>query len=193
MKLVKKNCKNVEYISFFFVFQWLQLRRWWTHQNWANQAIALRIRKTLLQQWESVNYSHHHWNRELVAILLLSPSKVQTLHNISLPSKVQVGNLNITQLIFSNDILLAKLFWPTMRKNLVIEKNFWKNFKQWKVRTIFGNRMFLLTGSWRFFISDKSPYARHYNLWFVYFLPTLVSFMYCNLWPCVWLVCKSGL
>ena len=58
-----------------------------------------------------------------------------------------------------NGILLSKLFWPTVRKNaLVIEKNFWNSrlksensqnlldhlnnlFKQWKVRTIPGNRM----------------------------------------------------
>ena len=58
-----------------------------------------------------------------------------------------------------NGILLPKLFWPTVRKIvLVIEKNFWNSrlkaenlqkfwdhlnnlFKQWKVGTIFGNRM----------------------------------------------------
>ena len=37
------------------------------------------------------------------------------------------------------------------------------------------------------------PYACHYNPWFVYFLPTFwSSFMYCDLWPYVWLVFKSG-
>ena len=59
----------------------------------------------------------------------------------------------------NNGILLPKLFWPTVRKIvLLIEKNFWNSrlkaenlqkfwdhennlFKQWKVRTIFGNRM----------------------------------------------------
>ena len=64
------------------------------------------------------------------------------------------------QYIFGNSgIFLPKLFWPTERKNcfsdwekrLKFEAEFWnlqkfwdhKNnlFKQWKVRTIFGNRM----------------------------------------------------
>ena len=37
------------------------------------------------------------------------------------------------------------------------------------------------------------PYACHYNPRFVYFLPTFwSSFMYCDLWPYVWLVFKSG-
>ena len=37
------------------------------------------------------------------------------------------------------------------------------------------------------------PYARHYNPRFVYFLPTFWrSLMYCDLWPYVWLVFKSG-
>ena len=37
------------------------------------------------------------------------------------------------------------------------------------------------------------PYARQYNPRFVYFLPTFwSSFMYCDLWPYVWLVFKSG-
>ena len=61
--------------------------------------------------------------------------------------------------LLKNGILLPELFWPTLRKNvLVIEKNFWNSrlkaenlqnfwdhwnnlFRQWKVRTIFGNRM----------------------------------------------------
>ena len=59
---------------------------------------------------------------------------------------------------FFTGILLPKLFWPTVRKFLAIEKKFWNSrlkaenlqsiwdhynnlFKQWKVRTIFGNRM----------------------------------------------------
>ena len=38
------------------------------------------------------------------------------------------------------------------------------------------------------------PYACHYNPRFVYFLPTFwSSFMYCDIWPYVWLVFKSGL
>ena len=37
------------------------------------------------------------------------------------------------------------------------------------------------------------PYARPYNLRFVYFLLTFwISFMHCDLWPYVWLVFKSG-
>ena len=37
------------------------------------------------------------------------------------------------------------------------------------------------------------PYACHYNPQFVYFLPTFwSSFMYCYLWPYVWLAFKSG-
>ena len=37
------------------------------------------------------------------------------------------------------------------------------------------------------------PYERHYNPRFVYFLPTFwSSFMYCELWPYLWLVFKSG-
>ena len=46
-------------------------------------------------------------------------------------------------------------------------------------------------------IDDKQmnelPYTRHYNPQFVYFFPTFwSSFMYCDLWPYVWLVLKSG-
>ena len=38
------------------------------------------------------------------------------------------------------------------------------------------------------------PYARHYDPRFVYFLLTFwSSFMYCDIWPYVWLVFKSGL
>ena len=62
-------------------------------------------------------------------------------------------------LVIKNGILLPKLFWPTVKKIVLeIEKNFWNSrpsasnvqkfwdhwnnlFKQWKVRTIFGNRM----------------------------------------------------
>ena len=55
-----------------------------------------------------------------------------------------------------NGILLPKLFWPTVRKNCSSDREkllkfeaesrefskFLNNlFKQWKVRTIFGNRM----------------------------------------------------
>ena len=47
-----------------------------------------------------------------------------------------------------NGILLPKLFWPTVRKNCSSDReneNFWDHlnnlFKQWKVRTISGNRM----------------------------------------------------
>ena len=37
------------------------------------------------------------------------------------------------------------------------------------------------------------PYAHHYNLRCVYFLLTFwSSFMYCDIWPYVWLVLKSG-
>ena len=73
-----------------FYFQWLQLRQWWAHQwNWANLATTtLRIRKIALHQAQLANFSHHHKN--LGTILLLSPSKVQTLRNIPLPRKVQV-------------------------------------------------------------------------------------------------------
>ena len=36
-------------------------------------------------------------------------------------------------------------------------------------------------------------YVRHYNMLFVYLLPTFWSlFKYCDLWPYVWLVFKSG-
>ena len=49
-----------------------------------------------------------------------------------------------------NCILLPKLFRPTVRKNCSSDRekllqNFWdhynNSFKQWKIRTIFGNRM----------------------------------------------------
>ena len=37
------------------------------------------------------------------------------------------------------------------------------------------------------FCDCATPYARHYNPRFVYFLPTFwSSFMYCDLWPYVW-------
>ena len=37
------------------------------------------------------------------------------------------------------------------------------------------------------------PYARHYNPRFVYFLSIFrSSFMYCDLWPYVWLINQSG-
>ena len=37
------------------------------------------------------------------------------------------------------------------------------------------------------------PYARHYKPRLVYFLPTFwSSFMYCDLWPYVWLINESG-
>ena len=80
--------------------------------------------------------------------------------------------------IFRNGILLPKLFWPMWEKIvLVIEKNFWNSwlktenlqkiwdhlnnlFKQWEVRTIFGNRMFFLTCSWMF--------LRYLNYYFSY-------------------------
>ena len=43
------------------------------------------------------------------------------------------------------------------------------------------------------YFSFHIPYARHYNPRFVYFLPPFwSSFMYCDLWPYVWLVFKSG-
>ena len=58
---------------------------------------------------------------------------------------------NILSVLNINSILLSKLFWPTVRKNCssdweklfkVSEITIWINlFKQWKVRTIFGNRM----------------------------------------------------
>ena len=63
---------------------------------------------------------------------------------------------NLIVMNLSNGILLPKLLLPTLKKKvLVIEKNFWNLrlnaenfwdhlnnlFKQWKVRTIFGNRM----------------------------------------------------
>ena len=61
-----------------------------------------------------------------------------------------------------NGILLPKLFWPTVRKNVqVIEKNFWKVFEI--PRTIYSNSersdQFLkqnafLTCSWRFIRSN---------------------------------------
>ena len=63
--------------------------------------------------------------------------------------------------LLHNGILLPKLFWPTALREeivLVIKKNFWSSrlkaenlqkiwdhsnnsFEQWKVRTMFGNRM----------------------------------------------------
>ena len=46
----------------------------------------------------------------------------------------------------------------------------------------------------------KLPYARHYNPWFVYFLPTFgvhffvfKEFFFRKFCPYVWLVFKSGL
>ena len=45
------------------------------------------------------------------------------------------------ELYFRNGILLPKLFWSTMRKNCSSDREKLLKFKQWKVRTIFGNRM----------------------------------------------------
>ena len=62
----------------------------------------------------------------------------------------QVTSITIPTARNRNGILLPKLFWPTVRKNCPWdrEKRFWdhKNnlFKQWKVRTIFGNGMLVL-------------------------------------------------
>ena len=55
---------------------------------------------------------------------------------------------------WKNCILLPKLFWSTVRKNCSSDplNNL---FKQWKVRTIFGNRMLFFTCSWRFLIYNK--------------------------------------
>ena len=75
-----------------------------------------------------------------------------------------------------NGILLPKLFWPTVRKNCSsYQEKFWNSrlkaenlqtfwdhynnlFKQWKVRTMFGNRMlFKVVPCWRF--SDLINYS----------------------------------
>ena len=59
--------------------------------------------------------------------------------------------------------------------------------KKWNVPEELGHDIFLQTNQ-----LQCIPYARHYNPRFVYFLPTSwSSFMYCDLWPYVWLVFKS--
>ena len=59
----------------------------------------------------------------------------------------------------------------------------------WKSRNKFGLE-FKVEHSYYVYLL---PYARHYNPRFVYFSSTFwSSFMYCDLWPYVWLVFKSG-
>ena len=79
---------------------------------------------------------------------------------LNLDFQVQIIMVFFTKnLELGNGILLPKLFWPTVRKNCSSDREkhlkfeaegwefskFWDHlnnlFKQWKVRTIFGNRM----------------------------------------------------
>ena len=87
--------------------------------------------------------------------LLLPTSNLKNL-----VPEIKVEHNRVKLYLREHGILLPKLFWPTVRKIvLVIEKNFWNSrlkaenlqiswdclnnlFKQWKVRTISGNRMF---------------------------------------------------
>ena len=55
-------------------------------------------------------------------------------------------------------LVIKKNFWNSRLKagNLQIFWDHWNNlFEQWKVRTIFGNRMVFLTCSWMFLICNK--------------------------------------
>ena len=74
-----------------------------------------------------------HWSPQVPGM-----NKPHRAHPIEIPGHTLPKNL----------ILLPKLFWPTMRKNCSSDReNLLKfeaegrEFQQWKVRTIVGNRM----------------------------------------------------
>ena len=99
---------------------------------WINPAIHFfkkiyfQIQINLLPRWHLLESLEQ--KKEIAPLLVLQMVRTIFWHIIFFCSNNNHG------------ILLRKLFWPTVRKKiLVIEKNFWNSWL--KVRTIFGNRM----------------------------------------------------
>ena len=91
--------------------------------------------------------------------------------------------------------LFLQLFMRCLKPSNFKQVFFWGLIWFPSLSRFFGFPTFLLTKLLRggIGLSKQIPYARHYKPRFVYFLPTFwSSFMYCDLWPYVWLVFKSG-